>query len=163
MSDTPTPDGPTPTPEPEPDTPAEGKTFTQADVDRIVANRVKKYADYDELRTKAEQLAALEEAQKTNEQKLTEALDEARSDATTSKTELLRLRVAIDKGLDAELVDFLPAGSKEEIEEAADKLLAKLGDPQRRRPRPTPSQGMSQGDPNLTPGDEFAGWLKAKI
>ena len=34
-------------------TPAEPQTFTQDDVNRIVAKRVAKYADYDELKQKA--------------------------------------------------------------------------------------------------------------
>lgn len=60
---TPTPaaGGATP-PEPAGDKPAdEGKTFTQADVDRIIAGRLSKYSDYDQLRQQVTELAPLKE------------------------------------------------------------------------------------------------------
>lgn len=39
----------------------EGKTFTQADVDRIIAGRLSKYSDYDQLRQQVSELAPMRE------------------------------------------------------------------------------------------------------
>lgn len=39
----------------------EGKTFTQADIDRIIEGRFKKYADYDQLKQQVAELAPLRE------------------------------------------------------------------------------------------------------
>ena len=71
----------------EPDTPATGGTdtpspytppATQADLDRIIGERVAreraKYADYTDLKAKADRLAQLEEASKTEAQKQAEAI-----------------------------------------------------------------------------------------
>lgn len=51
---------PNPTP-PEPAKPDDGKTFTQADVDRIIAGRLSKYSDYDALRQQVTELAPLKD------------------------------------------------------------------------------------------------------
>jgi hypothetical protein len=59
-----------------------GQSFTQADVDRIVADRLtraeKKYADYGDLKAKAEKLATLEAASQTD---LERAVGKAAKDA----------------------------------------------------------------------------------
>lgn len=62
-------DDPTPTPDTDPTGDPKPETFTQADVDRIVAERLKrereatktKYADYDDLKAKAGEATTLEE------------------------------------------------------------------------------------------------------
>lgn len=54
------------------------KTFTQAELDALIADRLKrereKYADYDTLKTRAAKLTEIEDAQKSAEQKLQEQL-----------------------------------------------------------------------------------------
>lgn len=63
---------PNPTPDPTPDPapndtppadpkPDEGKTFTQADVDRIIAGRLSKYSDYDQIKQQVTELSPLRE------------------------------------------------------------------------------------------------------
>lgn len=60
------------------------RTFTQADLDRIVADRLQreraKYADYDDLKTKAEQLRQIEDAQKTELERAQEEAKKAREE-----------------------------------------------------------------------------------
>lgn len=55
---------PTPDPTPEPEPAAPERTFTQADLDRIVQDRLsrerQKFGDYDDLKAKAEKLAEIE-------------------------------------------------------------------------------------------------------
>lgn len=58
--------------------------FTQADIDRVVAERLererKKYTDYGDLKKKAEKWAEYEEAQKSELQKAQERADQAERD-----------------------------------------------------------------------------------
>ena len=65
--------------------PAGEGTFTQSDIDRIVAERLarerEKYADVPELREKAEKWAAFEESQKSELQKAQEAKEAAEREA----------------------------------------------------------------------------------
>jgi uncharacterized protein YigA (DUF484 family) len=118
-------DDPTPTPGDKPD---EGKdqTFTQADVDRIVAERLKrereatktKYADYDDLKAKAgkaetaeERIAALE------------------TEIQASKREALRRRVQAAHGISDEDADlFLTSDDEETLTTVAKRLAARESD-----------------------------------
>jgi hypothetical protein len=80
---------PSPTPDPAPAPPAPDRTFTQADVDRIVAERVARAkteppADYAQLQAAAKKLADIEAAQLTETERLTKALAEADAKATAS-------------------------------------------------------------------------------
>jgi len=78
---------------------ADERTFTQADIDKIVKDRLAresqktkdKYADYDELRASAVRLAAIEEANKSDEQKRDEALETAQAAQEALKSENARL------------------------------------------------------------------------
>ncbi len=61
--------------------PDEGKTFTQAELDRIIDGRFKKYADYDEVKTK---LSKIEDANASETEKAIKiAREEGRKEATT--------------------------------------------------------------------------------
>lgn len=83
----PNPQNPTPTNDPEPKAdPApgdpksdEGKTFTQADVERIIAGRLSKFSDYDEVKT---ELSKIKDANATEtEKQIKTAREEARTEA----------------------------------------------------------------------------------
>ena len=50
------------------------QTFTQEDVNRIVAKRVAKYSDYEDLKEKAAKFDAAEEANKSDLQKRSRGL-----------------------------------------------------------------------------------------
>lgn len=80
------PDEPTPTPTPTPAPTDPAPTLTQADVDRIVAERVarekSKFADYGDLKAKA---AKLEEIEAANATELEKAVKAARDEATTAE------------------------------------------------------------------------------
>ena len=75
-------DDPTPTPDPKPEgDPKPETTFSQEDVDRIVAERLKrereatktKYADYDDLKARAGEATTLEERVAAMEERATKA------------------------------------------------------------------------------------------
>lgn len=88
----PTPDG-TPTPEPTTPaaTPASEKTFTQADLDKIVKERLQrereKHADYDQLKAAADKLKAIEDAQLSETERTQKKLAEAEAARLAAENE----------------------------------------------------------------------------
>lgn len=120
-------DDPTPEPKPVDDSKSDDKTFTQADIDRIVADRLKreqaKYSNHDELAAKAAKFDELEEKSKTEAQKLADTnrlLDER---VKKAELEACRMRIAIRKGLTEAQVKRLLGTTEEELEADADELL----------------------------------------
>lgn len=147
MSDNPNPD-PTPEPTPEPD-----QTFTQADVDRIVRERVQreraKFADYDDLRAKAGTASTLEERVAAMERQ-----------AQESESRAMRAEVANAKGLTPNQAKRLVGGTREELEADADELIRDIG-AQKQKNNVSPREG---NNPKATddPMREFARGLFAR-
>jgi hypothetical protein len=114
-----------------------GKTFTQADLDRIVAERLgrerSKYGDYDQLKAAADELAKLKEAQATEAEKATR---QAAKDAEAKvrgelEPRMQRLEVALAHGLPEELgkrvlsaAKRLVGTTREELEADAKEFFA---------------------------------------
>lgn len=83
-----------------------------------------------------------EENQKSEYEKLNDELARAKAEATTASSELLRLKVAAEKGIPADALDLLPGSNREELEIAADKLLSLIADQSKpKTPRPDENQG----------------------
>jgi hypothetical protein len=86
MSDAPAPD---PTPDPTPDPPAD-KTFTQADIDRVVQERLarqaKQFEGFDDLKKKAEQFDKLQQDQLSELERANQAREKAQADAEKAVT-----------------------------------------------------------------------------
>lgn len=109
--------------------PAEERTFTQAEVDAIVGDRLKrergKYADYDALKEKAQRFDEIKEASKTELQKATEkvAALQTELDGIKKANELreMRERVANEKGVP---VTLLTADDEESAKKQAEDILA---------------------------------------
>lgn len=145
-------DNPNPEPKPEP-TPEPDQTFTQADVDRIVKERVQreraKYADYDDLKAKAGSATTLEER-----------VAEIERQAKESEARALRAEVANAKGLTPNQSKRLVGSTREELEADADDLLKDIG-AQKQQGNRVPSEGKTpkSGD---DPMREFARGLFAK-
>lgn len=99
---------------------AEQTTFTQADVDRIVRERVKRtkdqFADYDELKTKAAGATTLEER-----------VAQIERQARDSEARAMRAEVANAKGLTPSQAKRLIGETREELEADADDLLKDIG------------------------------------
>jgi hypothetical protein len=109
----------------QPDTGTTGeKTFTQAELDAVVRDRLKrereKYADYDTLKA----AAAGAEANKTQLDKVLEKLTAAEERAAKLEEGNLRGSVATAKKLPAFLAKKLSGKTKEELEADADEMLA---------------------------------------
>lgn len=103
------------------------KTFTQADVDRIVRDRVarerEKYADYDELRAKAD------DADKTKSKldKMAEQMEALTKRAETAEIESTRHRVAEELGLTAKEAKRLRGKTYDELLSDGNELVDDLG------------------------------------
>lgn len=109
--------------------------------------------------------AQLDEIEKANLSELERAQREA-AEAKAALAEQTRAglinKVALDKGVPADLAGLLSGDSEEEIAAKADVLLAHIKDPAPRAPIPDPTQGAkgapgSDGVPNSTStADAFA-------
>lgn len=151
----------------EPTTPAaEGqqnneRTFTQAEMNAIISDRLSrersKYADYDDLKAKAQQFDAAQEAGKTELQKANEkaAKLQAQLDSMTKANTLrdIRGKVAAATGVPAELL----SGDTEEACTAQAQAILKFAQPG----YPSIRDG---GDPHHTPTcstrQQFADWFE---
>lgn len=96
---------------------------------------------------------------------VTARAETAEGRATELEAENLRYRIALEKGLPADLIDRLKGDSEDELKADADKLLALVapadgGTP--RVPRPDPTQGGNGGVPALN-SDKLLDTVKAKL
>ena len=91
---------------------ASERTFTQAEMDSIIGERLKrareKYADYDELKAKAAKFDEAEEASKSELQKAVEERDRLKAKLDKLEAEAERAeqvaKVAAEQGVDAALL-----------------------------------------------------------
>ena len=140
-------------------TPAEPQTFTQDDVNRIVAKRVAKYADYDELKQKAAKFDEQVEAGKSELQKATEKATSLQAELDALKQaeaiRTMREEVASAKGVPAKL---LTGKTAEECEAQAADLLAWAQKSNSGYPKVPDG-----GDPTSTKParEQFADWLNS--
>jgi hypothetical protein len=113
------------------------KTYTQADIDRMMGERIagvkSKFADYDDLKAKAAKLAEYEAAQMTEAEKakaeadaLRVELESAKNAAKAAELAALKLKVGTEKGLPSALIDRLAGEDAESIAADADAILAAL-------------------------------------
>lgn len=72
----------------------------------------------------AKRLAEIEESNKSAEEKAAERTRAAEQTAASASQEAAKLRVALSKGLPADLVDRLVGSTPEELAEDADRLMA---------------------------------------
>jgi murein DD-endopeptidase MepM/ murein hydrolase activator NlpD len=126
-------------------------TFTQADVDRIVADRLKreretvkaKFADYDDLKAKAGEKATADERLASLEREL-----------ETTRREALRRRVQAAHGIADEDADLFLTGTDEETLTAQAKRLAE------RTPERKSNHVPREGNNPRPPEDELRGFAK---
>lgn len=150
--------GPTPT---EP-----AATLTQEDVQRVLAERLKreraKYADYDELKKAAAKLRAIEDADKTAQQKAAEEVAAAKAEAEAAKADVIRFRVAAEHGVTGADIDLIGVGSEDDVAGrakrvgvllAAERELAELKKAQADAGKQAPQQrpAAREWQPGATP------------
>lgn len=112
------------------------KTFTQADVDRVVADRLererKKYAGFEDYKKAKEELDALKAGQMSELEKAQAALAKAQKEAKDNADKIkaleltaLKSRLAAESGLPAELADRI-RGEDEAAIKADIEILKKV-------------------------------------
>lgn len=142
-----------------------GKTFTQEELNAIVQDRLtrdrQKYADYDELKEKAGKFDQLEEASKSELQKMTEKADALQTELDKLKSENLvreaRQKVAAETGVP---VTLLTGSTEEECKAQAEAINAYA--------RPASYPRVKDGGEPLKRGetstrDQFADWLDQSL
>ena len=143
---------------------AEEAKFTQADIDRIVQDRLSrerdKYSDYADLKAKAEKFDEIEEASKTELQKATEKASALQAELDSIKkanaVRTMREKVANDTGVPANL---LTADSEDACKEQAKSILEFS--------RPSGYPAVKDGGEARTTGkrstrESFAEWFNAQ-
>ena len=109
----------------------EEKTFTQEELNKIVQERIgaekDKYKDYDEIKSK---LQGLEDANKSELEKLTEKLAAAESKAkdleTAAQVATWRVEVRKEKGIPETMDALLTGTTQEEIKAQADIIVTNI-------------------------------------
>jgi hypothetical protein len=140
--------------------PAAGTEFqpitTQEDLNKVIGERVAreraKYADYDDLRQKAE---AFDEAQRANmseADRLKAEAEQARKDAEEARTESLRWRVAAKHGVSDEDAKLFLTGTDEETLTQQAKRIQTLAEGRQRGGMHVPREGENNGG-SLNDGD----------
>lgn len=134
----------------------EPKTFTQEDVNRIVAGRIAKYADYEELKAKAAKFDEAEEASKSELQKTAERADKLQAELDSmkkaAKIQSIREEAAKESGVPANL---LTGETKEDCLEQAKAIMGFA--------RPAAYPSVKDGGEVRSTGksktrDQFADW-----
>jgi len=114
-------------------------------------------------RTAAEYAAKLKEFEDANLSELErtkKAAEESAAELARLRTENVRNKVALDKGVPVDLVEFLSGDTEGDIAAKADLLMARLNAPG--TPKPDPSQG-AKGDVTALNGDPLLDTLKNKL
>lgn len=116
-------------PAPEQAPPAESKTFTQDELDRIVNDRLSrergKFKDYDDLKTKASELDKLREASQSETEK---AVNAARKEAEESVRAEVRRERVLDRVEVLAAKEFADAeDARLRLEKRADEFVGKDG------------------------------------
>lgn len=136
------------------------RTFTQAEMNAIISDRLSrersKYADYDDLKAKAQQFDAAQEAGKTELQKANEkaAKLQAQLDSMTRANTLrdIRGKVAAATGVPAELL----SGDTEEACTAQAQAILKFAQPGYPSVR---DGGEVRNKPTGSTRQQFADWF----
>jgi ATPase subunit of ABC transporter with duplicated ATPase domains len=137
---------------------------SQEELDRIIQARLdrerKKFADYDELKKAAEKLSKLEEANKTEAEKAAARAEAAEKRAAELEAKALRAEVAASKGVP---VALLTGGTQEELEAAADALIAFRGEQKTAGPSSTSLSRVNQNVVKGSTGDQFADFFTNQL
>ncbi|MFI9204031.1 hypothetical protein [Streptomyces sp. NPDC053048] len=141
--------------------PWEDPATARAQIERLTAELASHAARVAELEPAAAELHQVQEAGKTEAQRLTERAEAAERLADQTRAELIRAQVAHSKGLTARQAARLVGTTQEELEADADELLADLTPTpaSHRLMQPDPSQGSSGQHTAADPAALFAGLL----
>lgn len=110
-----------------------------------------------ELKPQADQFRRLEEASKSEAQRLAEAAEAARRDADTARSDAIRYKAAATYGIPSDHFDLLGTGTEDEISARAEKIRALLATPPAAPAAPASTapqtRPVAQLRPGATPGE----------
>lgn len=143
------------------------KTFTQAELDKIVTNRVarerEKYSDYQDLQEKAKKFDEIEESNKSELEKLTEKNNSlaTKLKALTAQNTLrdAQDKVAADTGLPISVVKTLSGSTVDELTQSAQAIL----DFSKSQGYPKVKNSSSHKGQSLSKKEQFGEWLKQEL
>lgn len=137
---------------------------SQEELDRIIQGRLdrerKRFADYDELKKAADRLSEIESANKTEAEKAAARADAAEKRAAELEAKALRAEVAAAKGVPTAL---LTGSTVEELEAAADALIAFRGEQKPAGPSSSSLNRVNSNTVKGTTGDQFADFFTSKL
>jgi hypothetical protein len=109
-----------------PDQAAESKTFTQADVNKVVEDRLNrersKFGDYDQLKAAAAELETLKSSQQTDQEKTVRRAEKAEGEVASVSAERDALKSRTER-LEVVLTHALGEDEARRLTKAADRLL----------------------------------------
>ena len=105
-------------------------------------------------------LQGFEDAKLSDIERANKAAADAAAELAALRTENARKQVALDKGVPADLIEFLTGDTAEDMAAKADVLMARLSTPG--IPKPDPSQGGS-GQAHALNGDPLLDALKNSL
>ena len=143
----------------------EQKTFTQEEVNGIVAERLnrdrQKFADYEDLKKKAEEFDKLQEANKSELQKATERADSLEKELTALKkaneVQAIRQKISKATGVPTELLTAETEDDCLAQAQAINAYATPNGYPK------VPDGGEVAHAPNASTKAQFAEWLGNQI
>lgn len=101
---------------------------TQDELNKIISERIAreraKFADYKDLQSKAAKFDEIEQASKSEQERLTERAEAAERRAAELEAQTVRLEVASQNGLSPAQAKRLVGSTREELEADAKELLA---------------------------------------
>jgi hypothetical protein len=113
---------------------SDNRTFTQADVERMIGERLtrersktsERYGDYDQLKAAAEELAKIKESQATETERALKAAAKDTESKVRAELEprMLRLEVALAKGLPEDLAAKVLSAAKRLVGTTREELEA---------------------------------------
>jgi colicin import membrane protein len=141
---------------------------TQEPAETLGENGVKALQAEREARKAAEKAVAdlnaklqgFEDAKLSDIERANKAAADAAAELATLRTENARSKVALEKGVPADLIEFLTGDTAEDMAAKADVLMARLSSPG--VPKPDPSQGGS-GQAHALNGDPLLDALKNSL
>ena len=150
--------------------PESGKAFTQADLDRVVADRLAreraKHGDIDKLKADSKRLADIEAASKSESQRAADELAAAKAAAAESAAAVVRYKAAAAHGITGDDLDLVGAGDEGVVMARAERLgvllaaereLAALKDKAKDKPAVSNRPVPGAWHPGATPVDVKGG------
>lgn len=145
-------------PDTDPNAPEAGEgqkqTFTQEDVDRIIADRLKR-ENLKELKAAATELAELKRSNQSDTEKLNARLASLEAETNAAKADAMRLRIAARFKVSDEDADLFLTGADEDTLTAQAKRLAQRADDAKKRGGVVPGEGTTNHTNGTDPIREF--------